>query len=159
MVRTGDTAPDVTAPLANGDIERFDLSEALDEGPLVLAFFPGAFTSTCTTEMRTFQESLEDFESVGARIFGVSVDTPFSLNEFREKHELEFGFISDHAKELIEAFDVATDISDIGFHGVAKRSVFVIDEDGTITYAWVSEDGGVEPDYDAVAQAAADAAK
>jgi peroxiredoxin len=50
------------------------------------------------------------------------------------------------------------DFADLGISGVAKRSVFVVDEDGTITYAWVSDDPGVEPDYDAVADAAADVA-
>ena len=54
MVDTGDDAPDFTAPLANGDIESFTLSEELDDAPLVLAFFPGAFTSVCTSEMCTF---------------------------------------------------------------------------------------------------------
>lgn len=159
MVETGEKAPDFTVPLADGDIEPFTLSEHLGDGPIVLAFYPGAFTGTCTNEMQRFQEDLDSYASSGASVYGVSVDTPFSLNEFREKFDLEFGLLSDHQKQAIEAYDVSMDFADIGYHAVAKRSVFVLDEDGTITYKWVSDDPGVEPDYDTVQQAVAEAAK
>jgi len=157
MIEVGDAAPDFTAPLANGDVEEFTLSENLDEAPLVLAFFPGAFTGVCTTEMATFEENLDDFEN--ASVYGVSVDAPFSLNEFRDQEGLSFGLISDSNKELIDAYDVEMDFADMGYYGVAKRAVFVVDADGEITYEWVSDDPGVEPDYDEVADAAAEAAE
>ena len=158
MVDTGDDAPDFTAPLANGDIESFTLSEELDDGPIVLAFFPGAFTSVCTSEMCTFRDELSAFEDVGATVYGISVDSPFTLNEFRDQNDLNFGLISDIDKELIDAYDVSMDFADLGVHGVAKRAVFVVDGDGEIAYEWVSDDPGVEPDYDEVAAAAEDAA-
>jgi peroxiredoxin len=159
MVETGDTAPDFTAPIADDDIEPFTLSDHLEDGPIVLAFFPGAFTSTCTDEMCTFRDEMSSFNDIGATVYGVSVDTPFSLNEFRDQYDLTFGIISDHTKELIDAYDVSMDFADMGYYGVAKRSVFVIDEEGTITYTWVSDDPGVEPDYDEVEAAASDAAQ
>ncbi|MFB6148167.1 MAG: redoxin domain-containing protein [Halobacteriales archaeon] len=159
MVATGDEAPDFTAPLANGDVEPFTLSENMDDAPIVLAFFPGAFTSTCTDEMCTFRDEMAQFNDVGATVYGVSVDTPFSLNEFRDRHDLQFAIVSDHEKELIDAYDVSMDFADLGYYGVAKRSVFVVDDDGTITYSWVSDDPGVEPDYDAVERAAAEVAE
>jgi len=155
MVAEGDDAPDFTAPLADGDVEPFTLSENLDDAPLVLAFFPGAFTGVCTTEMCTFQDQLASFEDVGATVYGVSVDLPFALNEFRDQENLSFGLISDTEKELVDAYDVRMDFADLGVEGVAKRSVFVVDQDGEVTYSWVSDDPGVEPDYDAVAEAAA----
>ncbi|MFW6458793.1 MAG: redoxin domain-containing protein [Halodesulfurarchaeum sp.] len=158
MVEIGDEAPEISAPLANGDIEQFSLSEELDDGPVVLAFFPGAFTSVCTDEMCTFRDEMAQFNEVGATVFGISVDTPFSLNEFRDTHDLQFGLISDHEKSAIESYDVAMDFTDLGYHGVAKRAVFVVDENGEVTYRWVSDDPGVEPDYDAVESAAAEAA-
>ncbi|MFB6069962.1 MAG: redoxin domain-containing protein [Halanaeroarchaeum sp.] len=158
MVDTGDTAPDFTAPLADGDVRSFTLSDHLEDGPIVLAFFPGAFTGTCTDEMCTFRDEMAAFNDVGATVYGVSVDTPFSLNEFRSKHDLQFGLVSDHTKEVVDAYDVRMDFADLGYYGVAKRSVFVVDADGTVTYAWVSDDPGVEPDYDAVEEAAAEAA-
>ena len=157
MVDVGDSAPDFSAPLANGDVEPFTLSENLD-GPTVLAFFPGAFTSVCTTEMSTLQEDLDQFEEIGATLYGVSVDTPFALNEFREQQGLEFGLVSDTNKEIIAAYDVEMDFADMGYHGVAKRAVFVLDSDGEITYAWVSDDPGAEPDYNELTAAASDAA-
>ncbi|MFB6179532.1 MAG: redoxin domain-containing protein [Halorientalis sp.] len=157
MVSVGNSAPDFTAPLANGDIEEFTLSENLDDAPLVLAFFPGAFTSVCSHEMTEFRDRLTAFEDIGATVYGISVDSPFALNEFRDKLDLDFGLISDADKEIIEAYDLGMDFAELGVHDVAKRSVFVVDGDGEVTYAWVSDDPGVEPDYEEVEDAAADA--
>jgi len=157
MVSVGDDAPDFTAPLANGDLGSFTLSERLDEAPIVLAFFPAAFTGTCTTEMCTFRDRMANFEDVGATVYGISIDTPFTLNEFREQNDLSFGLLSDTNRELIDSYDVRMDFADLGVHGVAKRSVFVVNGDGEITYAWVSDDPGVEPDYEEVREAAAEA--
>lgn len=160
MVETGDAAPDFTAPMADsdGDIAEFTLSEAIEDGPVVLAFFPGAFTSVCTGEMVTFRDRLDAITDAGARLYGVSIDTPFSLGEFGDQNDLNFPLISDTNKELIEAYDVSMDFDSLGISGVAKRSVFVVDESGTVTYAWVSDDPAVEPDYDDVEKAAVDAA-
>jgi peroxiredoxin len=157
MVSEGDSAPDFTAPLADGDIGQFTLSERLDEGPLVLAFFPGAFTSVCSHEMTEFRDRMESFEESGASVYGISVDSPFALNEFRDKLELNFPLISDADKEIIEAYDISMDFAELGVHDVAKRAVFVVNGDGEITYAWVSDDPGVEPDYDEVESAASGA--
>ncbi|MFC7081019.1 redoxin domain-containing protein [Halorussus caseinilyticus] len=154
MVEVGDDAPDFTAPLANGDVEPFTLSENLDDSPVVLAFFPAAFTGVCTTEMATFEEELDEFEDAGANVYGVSVDAPFSLNEFRDQEGLSFGLVSDSNKEIIDAYDVEMDFADMGYYGVAKRSVFVVNGDGEVTYEWVSDDPGVEPDYEEVREAA-----
>ncbi len=159
MVDTGNAAPDVSAPMTkpDGNIETFTLAEALEDGPVVLAFFPGAFTSVCTGEMVTFRDRLDGLTEAGASLYGVSIDTPFALGEFAEQNDLNFPLISDSNKALIESYDVSMDFDALGIRNVAKRAVFVIDEDGTITYAWVSDDPGVEPDYDAVEAAAADA--
>jgi len=154
-MQVGDTAPDFTAPLATGeDIELFTLSEALEDGPVVLAFFPGAFTSVCSHEMRTFSDRLERFEEAGATLYGVSVDSPFALNAFHDELELSFPLISDANHELVHEYDVAMDFAELGVENVAKRAVFVVDEDGTVDYAWVSDDPGVEPSYDEVEAAA-----
>ncbi|NHN40169.1 redoxin domain-containing protein [Halorubellus sp. JP-L1] len=158
MITEGDDAPAFTAPLANGNVESITLSDALEDAPVVFAFFPGAFTSVCTAEMCTFRDRLSAFAEVDATVYGVSTDSPFALNEFRDQNDLPFGLISDFEKELVERYDVRTSFHDVGVHGLAKRAVFVVDADGTVTYVWVSDDPGVEPDYDEVAAAAADAA-
>ncbi|MEA5386233.1 redoxin domain-containing protein [Haloarculaceae archaeon H-GB11] len=153
MVGEGDTAPDFTVPLANGDVDEFTLSEELDDAPIVLAFFPGAFTEVCSHELATFQERLDEFADAGASVYGVSVDSPFSLNAFRDELDLSFDLLSDFEKEVIDEYGIAMDFDGLGVYGVAKRSVFVVDGDGEISYAWVSDDPGVEPDYDDVLDA------
>ncbi|MFB6156879.1 MAG: redoxin domain-containing protein [Haloferacaceae archaeon] len=150
MIQEGDDAPDFTAPLATGDVEEFTLSDRLGEAPLVLAFFPAAFTGTCTNEMTEFQDRLDDFRAAGATVYGVSTDSPFALNEFRDKHGLAFDLVSDYDREVIDAYGVRTDFASMGLHGLARRSVFVVDGDGTVTYRWVADDPSIEPDYAAV---------
>ena len=159
MLSDGDSAPAFTAPLANGDLgETFTLSERLDDAPLVLAFFPGAFSSVCTGEMRTFQERLDDLADAGARIYGISVDSPFALNAFREENDLEYDLISDANHEIVDAYDATMSFDELGIDEVAQRAVFVVDGDGEITYTWRSDDPGVEPDYDEVVSEARNAA-
>jgi len=159
MVTTGDTAPEFTAPLANGEIDKLTLSDALaGGGPIVLAFFPAAFTRTCSHEMSTFEDRLEAITESGGTLYGISIDTPFSLNEFRDELSLSFDLISDTNRDLVEKYDVAMDFEDAGVRNLAKRAVFVVDESGTVTYAWSADDPGVEPDYDEVEAAVRDAA-
>jgi peroxiredoxin len=155
MPEVGHSAPDFTVPLAHGDgdVEPFTLSEHLDEAPIVLAFFPGAFTPPCTQEMQTFQAAIDEYEAMGATLYGVSVDTPFSQNAFRAEHGFEFGMLSDTNKELIDDYDVSIDMPDRGYFGLANRAVFVIDGDGTITYTWVADEPTTQPDFDAVQDA------
>ncbi|MFC7019431.1 MULTISPECIES: redoxin domain-containing protein [Haloarcula] len=147
MVSTGDTAPTFTATVANGEVEAFDLDDELGDGPVVLAFFPGAFTPPCSNEMIALQDHLDDFEAAGATIFGVSADSAFSQNAFRDEHDLDFPLVSDMDRDAIEAYDQRIDIEDLGLLGVANRSVFVVDDDGTVTYSWVADDPTNEPDY------------
>ncbi|KTG09998.1 peroxiredoxin [Haloprofundus marisrubri] len=157
MVDVGDDAPDFTVPLADGDVGSFTLSERLDEAPLVLAFFPAAFTGTCTNEMQTFRDKIAAFESVDATVYGLSIDTPFALNEFRRQNELNFPLLSDTNRAVVDKYDISMDFASLGVDNVAKRAVFVVGSDGTVTYKWVSDDPGIEPNYEDVRAAAADA--
>ena len=153
MVSTGDTAPAFTATVGTSDHEPFDLDEQIGDGPVVLAFFPGAFTPPCTNEMVAFQERADAFEAAGATLYGVSADSPFSQGAFREEHGIEFDLISDMGGDAIRAYDLEIDIADLGLHGIANRAVFVIDDDGTVVHDWVAEDPTEEPDYEAVLDA------
>jgi peroxiredoxin len=148
MVAESDTAPTFTATLANGDVETFDLSQQLGDGPVVLAFFPGAFTPPCSNEMVALQDHLDDFEAAGATVFGVSADSAFSLNAFREEHDLGFDLVSDMDRTAIEAYGLRIDIEDLGLLGVANRAVYVVDGDGEVSYVWTTDDPTVEPDYE-----------
>ncbi|WP_246987006.1 redoxin domain-containing protein [Halorientalis marina] len=153
MVSDGDTAPTFTATIGTSDHEPFDLDDHLGDGPVVLAFFPGAFTPPCTNEMVALQDHLADFEAAGATILGVSADSPFSQGAFREEHGIEFDLVSDMSGEAIRAYGLEIDIEELGLYGIANRAVFVLDDDGTVVYAWEADDPTNEPDYDAVLDA------
>ncbi len=118
---------------------------------LVIAFFPAAFSGVCDTEMCAFRDSLAELNDMDADVVGISVDPRFSNKEFATKHRLNFPILSDYKREAITAYDVVHD----GFGGMegytaATRSVFVVDEDGTISWVWVAPSPPTEPDYDDV---------
>jgi len=153
MPDTGETAPTFTATVGTSDHEPFDLDDHLGDGPVVLAFFPGAFTPPCTNEMIALQDRLDEFHDAGATVFGVSADSPFSQGAFREEHDIEFDLVSDMSRDAVEAYDVKIDIGDLGLHDIANRAVFVLDEEGTVTYRWVADDPTNEPEYDEILDA------
>ena len=149
MVAVGDQAPDFTVPMAGGsaynDLDEFTLSDALEDGPVVLAFYPAAFTSGCTEEMCTFRDEMARFDELNADVYGVSVDLPFSQNVWIEQESLNFPMLSDWDHEVIHAYDVV--YPDLyGSIEAAQRSIFVVDEDGTVTYRWVRS--GDNPDFE-----------
>jgi len=153
MVSEGDSAPVFTATVGTSDHEPFDLTDHLGDGPVVLAFFPGAFTPPCSNEMVALQGHLDDFEAAGGTLLGISADSPFSQGAFREEHGIEFDLVSDMAGEAIRAYDLEMDIEELGLYDIANRAVFVIDDDGIVTYHWVADDPTNEPDYEAVLDA------
>ncbi len=153
MPTTGETAPTFQATLGTTDHEPFDLADHLGDGPVVLAFFPGAFTPPCTNEMIAIQERLDRFEAAGATVFGISADSPFSQAAFADEHGLTFDLVSDMAGAAIDAFDVGIDIAELGLHDIANRAVFVIDADGDVAYTWVADDPTSEPPYEEVLDA------
>ena len=157
MVSTGDEAPTFTATLGTSDHESFNLDDYIGDGPLVLTFFPGAFTPPCANEMMAFQERLGAFEDASATVLGISADSPFSQGAFREEHGIEFGLVSDMGGAAIDTYDLEIDIDDLGLHGIANRAVFVVDREGTVTYTWVADDPTNEPDYEAVLEAVREA--
>jgi peroxiredoxin len=148
MVTENESAPTFTATVGTSDHETFELEDHLGDGPVVLAFFPGAFTPPCSNEMIALQDHLDEFEAAGATLFGISADSPFSQGAFREEHGIEFDLVSDMDGSVIEAFNLEIEIPDLGLHGIANRAVYVLDEEGTVTYRWVADDPTNEPDYD-----------
>ena len=132
--------------------ESIKLSDQLAHGPVVLAFFPLAFTGVCSEEMCEFRDSLAEFNSLNAKVFAISVDSRFALNAFAEKNALEFSLLSDFNKEVSQAYGVQYE-NFLGLRGVAKRSVFVVGKDGVVKYRWVSEDAKVKPNQAEVKEA------
>jgi peroxiredoxin len=154
MPADGELAPTFTATVGTSDHEPFDLNDHLGDGPVVLAFFPGAFTPPCTNEMVALQDHLADFHAAGATVFGVSADSPFSLGAFRQEHGIEFDLVSDMAGDAIRAYGLEMDIPDLGLYGIANRAAFVLDDEGTVVYRWVADDPTNEPDYEELVAAA-----
>ncbi len=125
----------------------------------VLAFVPAAFTSVCTKELCTFRDSIAEFQKLDAKVYGISVDSPFALAEWKKQQNLPFPLLADFNHEAIKAYDVVfPNLANIGFTAAA-RSVFVIDKHGHVAWAWVGENPGVEPSYEDVKKAVAAASK
>lgn len=151
-IQTGERAPTFELPHRPG--ETIDLSDHLGSEKVVLLFIPLAFSSVCTTELRTVRDAWAGWEELDASVFAISVDSPFVTAHFRDIEDLPFLVLSDFNKEVSRAYGVLAEEM-AGLKGVSKRSVFVIGSDGRVAHAWVSEDAGVEPDYDAIREAVA----
>src|SRR5262245_12670883 len=145
-VDVGSKAPDFT--LTNQDRQPVKLSEQKGQ-PVVLAFFPAAFSSVCTKELCTFRDSLARLNQAKAKVFGVSFDTFFALKAFQDAQGYNYPLLSDVNKTAIRDYGVFNEDM-IGLKGIAKRAVFVIDQDGIVRHREVLEDARNEPNYDAV---------
>jgi peroxiredoxin len=145
-VDVGSVAPDFT--LMNQ--ERQPVSLSAERGhPVVLAFFPAAFSSVCQKQLCTFRDQLSRLNSANARVFGISVDSFFALKAFQESERLSFPLLSDFNKEVIRQYGVFNEDM-IGLKGIAKRAVFVLDGQGVVRHREVLEDARNEPDYEKV---------
>jgi len=129
----------------NQDREPVSLSSERGH-PVVLAFFPAAFSSVCTKELCTFRDSLAKLNNAKAKIYGISVDTFFALKAFQTDQKLTFPLLSDFNKEVIRSYGAFNEDM-IGLKGIAKRAVFVIDKDGVVRHREVLDDARNEPDY------------
>jgi peroxiredoxin len=147
----GSKAPDFT--LMNQDREPVTLSAERGH-PVVLAFFPAAFSSTCTKELCTFRDDLAKLNKANARVYGISVDTFFALKAFQNEQKLTFPLLCDFNKQTIRDYGAYNEDM-IGLKGIAKRAVFVIDKDGTIRHREVLDDARNEPNYQKVYDALA----
>jgi peroxiredoxin len=150
-VDVGSKAPDFT--LTNEERQPVKLSEQRGK-PVVLAFFPAAFSGVCTKELCTFRDSLARLNQAHAQVYGISVDTFFTLKAFKDAQGYNFPLLSDFNKQAIRDYGVFNEDM-IGLKGIAKRAVFVIDKDGIVRHREVLEDARNEPNYDAVFKALA----
>ncbi len=148
-VQTGQQAPDFTLPTS--DTQRWALAEHRGN-PVVLLFFPGAFTSVCTDELNAVSNTLDDYTGSGAEVVGISTDSPFAQAEFKKANDLKMTLLSDHDASVSERFGAKYDhdFTDMNLDRISKRAAFVIDGDGTVRYAEVLENAGKQPDLDAV---------
>jgi peroxiredoxin len=146
-LQIGDKAPDFT--LYNTDKNKVTLSEQLGENVLLL-FFPLAFTSVCTAELCSVRDNLKMYEELNVKPFGISVDSLYTLAKFKQEQHLNFPLLSDFNKEVSALYGVLYETFGYGMKGVSKRSVFLLDGSGTITYEEVLENASLQPDFQSI---------
>jgi len=146
-LQTGQAAPDFT--LTDSDKKEVKLSDQKGRN-VVLLFFPMAFTSVCTAELCNVRDNYDMYNSLNAQVYGISVDSPFTLAEFRKQQNLNFQLLSDFNKEASNEYGAIYENFAFGMKGVSKRAAFVIDAEGNIRYAEVLEDAGKQPDFEAI---------
>ena len=145
QIKVGDKAPAFTLP--DTDLKPRSLKDFLGR-KVVLAFFVGAFTSVCTKEMCTFRDSIARLTSLKAQVIGVAVSDPFSNKAFAEKNMLPFPILSDYKREVVKTYALELpDFAGLRGYTVAKRSIFILDKNGTVRYVWITENPAVEPNY------------
>ncbi len=149
MLQTGQQAPDFT--LYDSEKNKLTLSEQRGANVLLL-FFPLAFTSVCTVELCAVRDNISQYNNMNATVFGISVDSVYTLAKYKEEQRLNFPLLSDFNKEVSEAYDSLYEKFGFGMRGVSKRSAFLIDVNGILQYAEVLENAKEQPNFEAIQQ-------
>ena len=158
-LKVGDTAPDFTATASLGGKDfTFHLKDALKKGPVVVYFYPSAYTGGCDLEAHTFAENHEKFDAAGASIIGVSADNLERLNQFAADPNFcagKFPIASDESLKIANSYNLKTTPGKAGAkdvrgveigHGFIERVTFVVGKDGKIAAVMSSADDGIKPD-------------
>jgi len=117
---------------------------------VLLLFFPQAFTGVCTKELCGVRDNIAFYNNANARVLGISVDSVFTLNKFKEEQHYNFSLLSDFNKEVSALYNSIYHDWILDMKGVSKRSAFVIDKEGTIQYAEVLENAGEVPNFEKI---------
>lgn len=134
--QAGDAAPDFTAVSTSGD--KVTLSQFRGKKNVLLAFFPLAFTGTCSIELKCFSEDYDQFAGKDVEILPISVDSTDSLKEFRNKLGMKTELLSDFKRDISRAYGV---LNEDKFY--SNRAYFLIDRAGIVRWAHVEEHGGM----------------
>ena len=140
-------APDFS--LFNTEKKKITLSELKGKN-VVLFFFPLAFTSTCTAELCSMRDNLTTYNNLNAEVFGISVDSLFSLGKFKEEQKINFDLLSDFNKTASKSYNTIYDSFVFEMEGVSKRSAFVIDKDSILRHSEILEKASEIPSFDAI---------
>jgi len=152
-VTVGAKAPDFTLP--DTDKKERSLKEFLGKKTL-LAFFPGAFTGTCTKEMCQLRDSLASFNSMDAQVVAISVDSPFANKGFAEANRLTFPILSDYTRTVSTQYvGLVNDFAGLKGYTAARRGVVLLDKSGVVKFITITESPGSEPSYDEINKALA----
>jgi len=126
---------------------------------VLLLFFPFAFSSVCTEEMCSMRDRLNDYEGLNAKVFGISVDSLYTLKKFKEDQHLNFPLLSDFNKDVSISYGSLHEQFSYGMKGVSKRSAFIIDRNGIVQYAEVLDNPGMQPSFEGIQVKLRDLAK
>ena len=147
----GDRAPEFELP--DPDMKPRKLSEFYGK-KTILAFFPAAESPVCTAEMCALRDSLDSLRDLGANVVGISVDGPFANKFFVQNRHLNFPVLSDYRRDVIKKFGIVMkNLGPLEGYDAAKRSVFILDENGKVIYRWVSDNPLIEPNYTEIKEA------
>ena len=146
-IEMGQQAPDFS--LYNSDKNKVTLSELRGQNVLLL-FFPAAFSGTCTKELCSVRDNISMYNKADAKVFGVSVDTVYSLAKYKEDQKLNFALLSDFNKEVSTSYGCLYDLFSYDMRGVSKRSAFVINKNGIVQFAQVLEKATDLPDFELI---------
>jgi len=147
-LNVGDIAPDFE--LADTELKMRTLDE-FKGGKIVVSFIVAASSPVCEVELCSFRDSWKEISDSGAKVIAISNDGPFANKAFAEKHNFNFPLLADYTSKTIRDYDVLMPhLLHIKDYNAAKRSVFIINEDGKIGYKWVSEDPLKEPNYEEI---------
>jgi peroxiredoxin len=154
-IKVGDKAPDFTLVTKTADGPKlFTLSEHIGKSNLLLLFVPMAFTGVCTTEFCDISNGIAEYESLDAKVIGISGDNPFAQAAWAEKEGITLPLLSDYEHHVAKSYGVAYDQflpeANLIMGGVAKRSAFVIDKAGVVRYAEVQNHPKDLPDFSAI---------
>lgn len=149
-LKINDKAP--VFSLKNSENEEVSLSDYTGKKNVLILFFPLAFTGVCTTELCNTRDNLKVYENLDAEILAISVDSPFTLAQFKKANNLNFNLLSDFNKTTAQEYGAYYE-DFLGFRGVAKRSAFVVDKQGVVKYAEVLENAGNLPNFEAIQSA------
>jgi len=143
-IEVGQPAPGFT--LYDSTKNKITLSDMKGQNVLIL-FFPLAFTSTCTAELCSIRDNISFYNNVNAKVFGISVDSLYTLAKYKADQNLNFTLLSDFNKDVSSLYGSLYEMFGYNMKGVSKRSAFVIDKDGIIRYAEVLENAGEQPNF------------
>lgn len=133
-LKIGDKAPDFTALATLGGKQfTFHLADALKKGPVVVYFYPAAFTQGCTVEAHEFAQAIPQYRALGASVIGVSHDDIGTLDKFSVSEcQSKFPVAADQDRRIMKSYDAALGL----FTPYASRTSYVIAQDGTIAFAY-----------------------
>jgi peroxiredoxin len=143
-IEIGQPAPAFT--LYNSEKKQVSLAEQKGSNVLLL-FFPLAFTDVCTKELCAVRDNISTYNTMNAKVFGISVDALHTLAKYKEDQNLNFTLLSDFNKDVSRLYETIYEMFGYNMKGVSKRSAFVIDKGGIVRYAEVLDNAGEVPDF------------